>query len=268
VLELIETGIQTGPRRVMLYGEHGIGKSTWAANAWKPIFIQTEDGLGQIDCTRFPLATSYEDVMAALTALYEEDHDFQTIVVDTLDWLQQLIFKKVCDDRQVTTIEDIGYAKGYTFAMQHWREVLKALDVVRRKRSMMVILLAHCHIEKVEPPDGPQYDRYSPKLDHRANGPVQEWCDEILFAGYAVMTKATDGGFNRKIVKAIEGERVVYVKPHPARVSKWRLQGTVPSALSMDFNDYGAYVMGKAPAAAIIPEIPSDNGQEQEEQTE
>ena len=44
--------------RIMLYGVEGIGKTTFAAGAPSPIFIQTEDGLGSIDVPHFPLASS------------------------------------------------------------------------------------------------------------------------------------------------------------------------------------------------------------------
>ena len=66
LLQQIHHGKQPAPRRVMLYGTHGIGKSTWGASADRPVFIQTEDGLGEIDCARFPPADSYEQVIAAL----------------------------------------------------------------------------------------------------------------------------------------------------------------------------------------------------------
>ena len=46
LMKQIVTGKQTLPRRVMLYGVHGIGKSTFGAMAPNPMFIQTEDGLG------------------------------------------------------------------------------------------------------------------------------------------------------------------------------------------------------------------------------
>ena len=49
---------------------HGIGKSTFAAQAPSPVFIQTEDGLGMLDCAHFPLAASFDDVIGALAALY------------------------------------------------------------------------------------------------------------------------------------------------------------------------------------------------------
>ncbi len=66
LMNRIQTGRQAAPRRVMVYGVHGIGKSTFGAMAPNPIFIQTEDGLGNLDCARFPLAEAFDDVMAAI----------------------------------------------------------------------------------------------------------------------------------------------------------------------------------------------------------
>ena len=90
----------------------------WAM-APQPVFIQTEDGLGNLDAARFPLAESFDDVMAAVMALYSEAHDFQTVVVDSADWLEQLIWKEVIRrrpttdrGRDITSIEDYGFAKG------------------------------------------------------------------------------------------------------------------------------------------------------------
>ncbi len=41
------------PPIVELYAVHGIGKTTFAACAPKPIFLQTEDGLGAIEADTF-----------------------------------------------------------------------------------------------------------------------------------------------------------------------------------------------------------------------
>ena len=113
LLEQIQSGRRPAPRRLMLYGIQGIGKSTYASRSPKPIFVQTEDGLGDIECDKFPLATSFEDVINALSTLYTETHPYQTIVVDSLDWLERLIWADVCLNHHVTSIEDIGYGKGY-----------------------------------------------------------------------------------------------------------------------------------------------------------
>ena len=49
LLETIMTGKAQQPPRLMIYGSEGVGKSTFAASAPKPIFVQTEDGLSEID---------------------------------------------------------------------------------------------------------------------------------------------------------------------------------------------------------------------------
>ncbi len=103
--------------RVIIYGESGLGKTTFATSAPNPIVIQTEDGLGEIDVPCFPLAESYLDVMKALDSLANENHDFKTVVIDSLDWLESLIWKQVCTDNKVPSIEKIGYGRGYNEAL-------------------------------------------------------------------------------------------------------------------------------------------------------
>ena len=49
MLENIHKGKTNLPPRIVMYGQEGIGKSSWSAKAPKPIFIPTEDGLGEID---------------------------------------------------------------------------------------------------------------------------------------------------------------------------------------------------------------------------
>ncbi len=83
LMNQISKGRKVRPRRVMLYGTHGIGKSTFGSMAEKPIFVPTEDGLADIDCESFPLARSLGEVMAALESLYSGDHDYRTVVIDS-----------------------------------------------------------------------------------------------------------------------------------------------------------------------------------------
>ncbi|MCA9277240.1 MAG: AAA family ATPase, partial [Phycisphaerales bacterium] len=44
----IQKGRTLMPRRVMLYGVHGVGKSTFGAMAETPVFITTEEGTNDI----------------------------------------------------------------------------------------------------------------------------------------------------------------------------------------------------------------------------
>jgi hypothetical protein len=244
LLSRVERGRSVVPRRVMVYGVHGIGKSTFGAMADRPIFIQTEDGLANLDAERFPIARDYGEVVAALGALYAEEHGYGTIVVDSLDWLERLIWARVCRDRGVKSIEEMPYGKGYIFALEYWREVLSGLDALRAERGMQVITIAHAAIEKFNNPETDAYDRYAPRLNKHASALVQEWSDEVLFACYRVMTKSTDEGFNRRRVQGVgTGERVLRTTERPAHVAKNRLG--LPEEIPLDYRVYAALVRGE-----------------------
>lgn len=227
-LESIQRGRQSRPPRVLLYGVEGIGKSTFGSEAPKPIFIQTEDGLDEINCDRFPLATKLDDVFTALRTLKTEQHDYETVVIDSLDWLERLVWDKLCEQYSVASIEKVdgGYARGYMLALTLWRELLDYLNALRA-RGMVVILIAHSKVERFEDPESSPYDRYSPRLHKHAGALINEWCDAVLFATRKMRTQSEDAGFNRKrtVAHAIGkdgGERIMRAYGSPSCVAKNR----------------------------------------------
>ena len=97
------------PPRILIYGEPKKGKTTIGYQAPNPVFIQTEDGLQAMPAANaFPVAQSYEDVVKYMAELYNEEHNFNTLVVDSMDWLEVLIHKKV-EEIYRKNIADIGY---------------------------------------------------------------------------------------------------------------------------------------------------------------
>lgn len=237
----IETGRARKPPRIMVYGIGGIGKSSYAAQTPKPIFIQTEDGLGEIDCHRFPLATAYDEVESELDELINEKHDYRTVVIDSLDWLERLIWDRLCKSYGVASIEKVdgGYGKGYVHALGLWRRVIDRLAVLRRQRGMMVMLIAHAKIEKFEDPEAPTYDRYSPRLNKHASALLTEWCDAVLFATRKIITRTEEAGFNRtRTIAAGQGrdggERIVRCIGGPSCVAKNRYN--LPAELPLDWS--------------------------------
>lgn len=229
VLSRVQRGRISKPPRVLLYGVEGIGKSTFGSLAPKPIYIQTEDGLDEIDCDKFPLATTYNDVVGALTELRAEPHDYESVVIDSLDWLERLVWDKLCAENGVNSIEKVdgGYSKGYTHALTYWREIIDQLNVLRNVRGMVVLLIAHSKVERFEDPESSPYDRYSPRLHKHAAALISEWCDAVLFATRRIRTQSEDAGFNRKrtIAHAIGkdgGERILRCVGGPTCVAKNR----------------------------------------------
>lgn len=235
----ILSGRQRRPRRVLLYGPHGIGKSTWAASAPRPLFIATEDGVSDIDCDKTPLVKDLGTFNGYLSELLTQEHEWKTVVVDTLDWLERLIWDKVAEENNKTTIDEISYYRGYGFANKHWDFILKTLDHLRLRRGMAVILLAHAKAAKVEPPDADAYTRYEPDLYKTVAPMLQEWADEVFFAGYKTSIIAKGEGFDKRFV-AIGGERIVYTCERPSHLAKRRI--ALPDEIPLDFNAYMVYV--------------------------
>ena len=203
------------------------------------MFVLTEDGLGTLDVPHFPLARKFEDVMEALAALYSEPHDFKTVVIDSVDWLEPLIWVRTCQDNGWPSIEEPGYGKGYIAALGPWRDYLEGLNALRNERGMTVIQIAHTEIRRFDSPEHEPYDRYVIKLHARAAALLQEHSDVVLFANYRISTVKADVGFNKKVTRALgSGERVLYTAERPAFLAKNRFG--LPDSLPLSWEAFAA----------------------------
>ena len=229
---LIQTVRTSKPPRIVLHGVHGVGKSTWASNAPDPIFLITEDGLTSIDVPHFPLCTNLDQVWEYMGVLIKEDNPYKTFVLDTADWLEKLIWTKVCEDGNLKTIEDFGYGKGYTIAMKQWDRLYTGLELLRDK-GMAIVILAHNEIKTYNPPDSDPWDRFQIKLHKHAATRLEEWADVVLFANFKVYVDTERG---KKVGKAAPtSERIIYTTNCPSWKAKTRY--ILPDTLKMDFNE-------------------------------
>lgn len=235
-LASLRRGGERKPPRILIYGTHGIGKTSIAAGAEAPVFLQTEDGLGMLDAPTFGLLRTFDEVMQAITALYTEPHEFKTVILDTLDWLEPMVWAEASRINGWQNIEQPGYGKGYIAAMDVWRQLLEGLNALRDDKGMAIIMLAHCDIKKFESPESEPYDRYIIKLQARASSLIQEHVDCLLFANYRVsivrdkitpIGKKEDGR-----ARAIGGGgRVIYAEERPAFLAKNRF--SMPAQIAM-----------------------------------
>lgn len=244
------------PPRLVFYGVDGIGKTTFGSQSPNNVFIQSEDGEGHLRLNAFPAPECWNDVVKILTALREQEHDIQSVVWDTIDWIEPFIWAQVAKDQGESSIDEIGYNKGYLFAIEYWRQFLGGLNMLRKERNIMNILLAHTATSRFDDPQAESYDRYDLKLDKRAASIVREWADVVGFANYKVATTKQDVGFNKKIVRGIgSGMRTVQFYERPAFKAKTRFN--MPQELSFDWNTFYAHLM-----AAMTPQAPEKALQE------
>ena len=224
--------------RVMIYGPHGLGKTTFGANAPSPIFICTEDGLGKLEVDHFPVATVYSEVIDAISTLCNEDHNFQTVCIDSLDWLDNLIW---ADINEKHDDKSLAYGKGAVIAANYWHDILAGLSALRDQKGMGVILIAHSEIKRFDSPEVEPFDRYQPKLQARSSALVQEWCDAVLFTNFKTMVKHDDVGFNRTVNRGIStGERLCYTTEKPAYLAKNRYG--LPDSIPLDWDAFATAI--------------------------
>ena len=225
------------PRKTMLYGPHGIGKSTWPSKAPKPLVISTEGGLGDINIEHTPTCKEFGDVVKWISTLHTEKHDYKTVVIDTVDWLEQMIHRVIATEKGKPCIADIDYGKGYEAAITKWQHIFSGLDSLVDNVGMSVVLLAHAKIVPFADPNHDRYDRYMPDLHKSVCDLVQEWCDEVFFATIQSEVTQTEEGFGKTRTRAVgDGQRVVHTTEKPTHLAKRRLP--LPDVIALDYSVY------------------------------
>lgn len=208
--------------KVVLYGIEGIGKSTFASQFPDPVFIDTEGSTQWMDVARLPEPTSWEMIMAEVEEV-KKTKPCKTLVIDTIDWAEQLAIENVCKINGKGGIEDFGYGQGYTYVKETFGRLLNSLQEVV-DAGINVVLTAHAAIRTFTKPDEMgQYDRYELKL---INTPkvkntelVKEWADMLLFANYkTILVKDSKDSKSR----AVGGERKMYTQHAPSYDAKNR----------------------------------------------
>lgn len=221
-------------QRVIVYGPEGIGKSTFASHFPKPIFIDVEGGTNHINCDRMERPLSFSAMMAEIKDAMRSD--YQTIVVDTIDWAERLAIEQICTEGNVSSIEDFGYGKGYTFISEHIGKLLNLLwDASEHGKH--VVLLGHSILKKMERPNESPFDRYEISLTKQVAPMVKKWADMILFINYEYIIFDEKGSTKKK---ATGGKRVMYATHNPCWDAKNR--DGLPDKMPFDYKSIAGVI--------------------------
>ena len=234
--------------RVGIYGTEGVGKTTFAANFPGAVFIDTEGSTKHMDVARFDPPETLQAVMDQLAYVLGNPEHIGTVVIDTVDWLERLIFRAVCEEKKIQNIEDIGYGKGYVYAKQKMQGLLDILDQII-SRGVHVVLVCHSMIRKFELPDEMgSYDRYMLKLNEKNIAPlIKEWVDMLLFVNYKTdVVTGTDG----KTKKGKGGQKRVMYANHSACWDAKNRFG-LPDEMPFEYDQIGHLFGECAPVEAV-----------------
>lgn len=225
----------TVPMRTLIYGEAGIGKSTFASRAPAPLFVGSEDGTSELEVCRAPLVRTWGDIEATVKALTEQSHHFETVVIDTVDWAEPLCWAEVCREAGKQSIEQMPYGKGYVRAQELWLTLLRRLDAMRERRGVGVVLIGHAVVKPFRNPEGDDFDMFVLKTHERVAGLLREWSDAVLFAR---LERYTSKGDNGRAKAVTTGARVIRTQSDGAFFAKNRY--SLPPSLPLDWDDYYA----------------------------
>jgi hypothetical protein len=223
------------PFKAIIYGTPKIGKSTFAASAPEPLFINIDDGLDGIDCVKYEFPNGRKvfltalEVIVALTAVLKEEHTFKSLVIDALSSLERLIMKQVNVDVNHQENE-LKFGRGAVLAMQYWLQITSLLDKIRDQRKMIIILIGHEELKPVREPMSDPYDRYDLKLSKDPKNYLTEWADMILFADQEVFVTSVEAGYKKKLNKGTAGNRYIYTVEDPKYLAgnRYGLPGKLP----------------------------------------
>jgi len=245
-LKSITTETVSRPPRIILLGVEKIGKSEFCAGADNPIFIpiKREEGIDSIRCAKFPVCDTLQKVKDALNVLLDEDHDFETAVIDSASTLEPLVWEGVCEKYNVDSIEKVdgGYGKGYTAALLEWFELMELCDRLRDEKNMATIFIGHVKVKRFDDPERASYDQYQMDLNEKVANALYRWSDFIGFANRNISVTSEEVGFRKKKNKGIDVDaetHYLFTKKTPAHPGGGRgLYGKLPSEIPLYWKDF------------------------------
>jgi hypothetical protein len=231
---------QTTPRTTnlrdlsaLVYGPSKIGKSAWCAAADRPLFLAV-DRLQHLETFQVPIDT-WEALLAACNQIAEGDHDFKTIVIDTIDHAYRMCAEFVCRKFKVEHESDLGYGKGHALVHNEFYRVLNRLTLL----PYTVMLVSHAQEREIETRTG-KFTRIVPTLPEKARKTVLGMVDLILFCDLETTTGADGKPIHRRVLRT---------KPHPDYEAGDRT-GRLPEVIDLDFATFAAaFAQGAAPTS-------------------
>lgn len=233
---------------ITILGEAGLGKTSLAATFTRPIFIRAEDGLQAIPLESrpdaFPVLSSVDDLWAQLKALIAEEHDYKTIVIDSVTALETMFMQYIVesDPKKPKSINSAmgGYGAGLSAVAALHGRLRKACGILNNKKGMSVVFIAHADTETMDLPDGDPYTRYSLRLGKKSTAPYVDNVDMVSFIKLQMFTKGD--GDKKKAIS--DGTRILSVTATASNVSKNRYGIKEDITVVQNENPFTSFITG------------------------
>ena len=160
---------------ILIYGPPKIGKSSFASAAENALFLATEAGLNHLNVYQIQI-NSWNDLLMACKEIAEGEHNFRSIVLDTIDNCYRFCSSYVCEQNGIKHESDLGYGKAYALINNEFQRVLTKLSLLPQG----LFLISHSQTKEIDGRTG-KFSRYEPSLSEKIKRIVLGMCDMILY---------------------------------------------------------------------------------------
>jgi hypothetical protein len=164
-----------GDFTTLIYGPTKIGKTTFASRFPEALFLACEPGLNALEAYQMSI-TSWTDLLAAAAEIAKGEHQFKTVVIDTVDNAYKYCEEYVCAAEKIRHPNDLEYGKGAAFVNNEFQRVLTKLAAL----PYGLILISHDKEREVKTPTG-KYMKTIPTLSDKACKIVLGMADMVLY---------------------------------------------------------------------------------------
>ena len=207
---------------LLIYGLPKTGKTSFAFNMWKEkcLILATERGYNYLDGAMALDITKFSDFSKILKQLRDPNvkEMFSTVVIDTVDIMEKLAVKYVCDRAGVKDLSEKPYGKLYGELDTEIENII--LGIARE--GYQICFISHA-VTKTSMDDD-QVTYTTATMSRRVNNLVAKFCDHIF---YFSMERDENGDLDRWI----------YTRGTDTYMAGSRING-LPSKIKLDADEF------------------------------
>ena len=253
ILEEAATQSTTNGLILTICGDAGSGKTSLASTFPDPFIIRTSGEAVPRDIENAPAGLApvggkkkegsalwdEDELFGQLKALLQDDHQYKTLIIDSVTGLEALFVANIIDaqptKQKSMNAAGSGFGSAWDTVVGKHGRIRKAAELLRDRRGMIVIFIAHVEVDRVDPPDGEAYSKYNLQL-HRKTAPVYINNSDVV--GFIKQERFVMDDGKAKT----SDERVMVVDMSPANVSKNRLGIKGNITLQKGVNPFAEYL--------------------------